>query len=646
MLAHDILLKYLRLFKRVSFVAFFLPHPSTPRYRDSWESVVELQSQRARQQGQAEFENFISNTDNLSMPVDHAQLQQICATAKKLAFSAFDSICVAPNSRLRNLLKQHIHDRTHALREQNLEVSRSLAHLDALAEWNQMKLQHTTCISALEAVIALSSSVSLSDHGPGVWEGLGHCTADVILPEVIAIARKFDFENSQARALERDALLSDLSASQMQCREAAHKAERLESANSELQQQRACLIAEKAAIEESLTTVKGDLESKSRELQSLQVSSDSAKETLLQQLDVSFQKNTSYAAQVHMLETDVRAGVERQSGLQASIQQLHDDFHEREIQLVAQVDASSSALEMASKEREQARSREEDLRVECAVLKERLQNASEAAAADLVSSQQQLETTRGKVQDLSASRDLLEAALSQREQEHSEAIRLLMIESSQKESALESKIFQQAQSKAGFRQQLQEAHANSLELERKLRESDTANQQLMHQFMTLSQAHASTQAQLESVQHAHDELKAQSSGKMQHLLQESTLNQQQLHELQLSLQMEQSRGQDAILAGTEVLQELARLKLQMYGSCYLLYMSLRCSSLIICSFCREDEAHDKKVASAKTGKPKSSLPLFARYLVCIYQLSRYLTPAIIRRDSLKFQPMSLPQAPQ
>ena len=128
-----------------------------------------------------------------------------------------------------------------------------------------------------------------------------------------------------------------------------------------------------------------------------------------------------------MLETDVKAGEERQSGLQASIQQLHDDFREREIQLVAQVDASSSALEMASKEREQARSREEDLRVECAVLKERLQNASEAAAADLVSSQQQLETTRGKVQDLSASRDLLEAALSQREQEHSEAMRWLMI---------------------------------------------------------------------------------------------------------------------------------------------------------------------------------------------------------------------------
>jgi hypothetical protein len=69
----------------------------------------------------------------------------------------------------------------------------------------------------------------------------------------------------------------------MQCQEAVHKAERLESANSELQQQRACLIAEKAAIEESLTTMKGDLESKSRELQSLRVSSDSAKETLLQQ---------------------------------------------------------------------------------------------------------------------------------------------------------------------------------------------------------------------------------------------------------------------------------------------------------------------------------------------------------------------------
>jgi hypothetical protein len=46
-------------------------------------------------------------------------------------------------------------------------------------------------------------------------------------------------------------------------------------------------------------------------------------------------------------------------------------------------------------------------------------------------------------------------------------------------------------------------------------------------------------------------------------LKESAQNQQQLHELQQTLRKEQSVGQDAILAGTEVLQELARLKLQM-----------------------------------------------------------------------------------
>ncbi len=93
-----------------------------------------------------------------------------------MALSTFDSICVVPNSRLRNLLKQHINDRTHALREQNLEVSRILAHRDALSRWHQLKDQFTTTVAALEAVIGIGTSVSMSDQGPGVWEGLGQFT--------------------------------------------------------------------------------------------------------------------------------------------------------------------------------------------------------------------------------------------------------------------------------------------------------------------------------------------------------------------------------------------------------------------------------------------------------------------------------------
>jgi len=634
--------------------------PACAVFRDSWESVVELQSQRARQQGQSEFEIFISNTDNLSMPVDHVQLQQTCAAAKKIAFTTFDSICIAPNSRLRSLLKQHIHDRTHALREQNLEVSRSLAHRDALAEWTQMKADCCTCAAALQCVIALTSSVSSSNRGPGVWEGVGRCTADVILPDVIAIARTCDFESSQAHALERDALLRDVSAARMQGQEAVHKVEALQVANDELQQQRARLIAEKAAVEEAFAALKDDLDFKSRELQSLRVSSDSAKETLLLQLDALLQKNTSYAAQVHMLETDVRAGKERECGLQASMQQLQKDFRERETQLVAQVDAAAASLDAASDERGHARVREEEFRVECTLLKQRLQNASEAAAADVALMQQQLKTARDKVISLGASRNALEAALSQREQEHSDAIRSLTTEFSQKEAALESRIFQQSQLDVGVRQQLQEARANCLELEKQLRQSNASHQQLMQSHTALVQVHGSVQAQLESVQHAHDELKAQANSKMQQLLQDSTLNQQELHELQLSLQQEQSRGQDAILAGTEVLHELARLKLQMCGPCSLQShcdaagLFLLIGKLLI-RFAERTRRTTRKsplqrLPGAKRANPRAlcrCLPGNFAFAQLQYLIDVALFNALmIRRDSLKFQPISLPETPQ
>lgn len=497
------------------------------------------------------------------MPVDHAQLSQICAAAKTLAFSTFDSICVAPNSRLRNLLKQHIHDRAHALQQQNMEVSRVLTHRDTLARWNQLKEECGTSVAALESIVAIASTVSLSDQGPGVWEGLGRCTIDVILPEVIAMARQFDFETSRAHAIERDSLHADISYAQTQTQAAVHKVQELQDCNNELVQHRDRLIDEKVNLEELCSAVKAQLEAKSREMQSLQLSSDSAKEILLQQLDASLQKNTSYAAQVHMLESDVRAAKERESDLQSCLQTLHDDHREKEEQLSAQMNAASAALEALSSDHQQARVREEDLRVECAVLKERLQHASDAAAADLASIQQQLETAASKARDAVKSRDAFEATIFQREQEHSEALRALMIESAQREAALESKLFQQTQLDASNRQQLQDMAQQSLEFERKLKELETLHQLLVQEHLTLSQVHEKTKAELESVKLANEEFRIQHDQKMQLLLHESSQNQQRLHDLQQSLQKEQSLGQDAILAGTEVLQELARLKLEM-----------------------------------------------------------------------------------
>lgn len=188
-------------------------------------------------------------------------------------------------------------------------------------------------------------------------------------------------------------------------------------------------------------------------------------------------------------------------------------------------------------------------------------------------------------------------------------MRALLIESSQKESALESKLFQLMQMDASIRQQLQEMTDRCSEAEMRLRESEASHQLLVQQHLSLKEVHSNTRAELERFSRDQQEIKSQHDQKMQLLLQESAHNQQQLYELQRTLQKEKCVGQDAILAGTEVLQELARLKLQI-----------------------EDEAHEKRVASGKsiggkTGKPKSSLPLFAR------------------RDSLKFQQLSSPQTP-
>ncbi len=490
------------------------------------------------------------------MPVSHAQLLQICAAAKTIAFATFDSICVAPNSRLRDLLKQHIHDRTHALRDQNLEVSQILTHRYALAQWNQFKQECPTTVAALEAVVALASTVSLSDQGPGVWEGLGRCTIDVILPEMIAMTRQFDFETNRAHTAQRDALL-------LQTQGAGHQVQELQDSIKELREHRDRLIAEKADIEESHAAIKAELEIRSRELQSLRVSSDSAKETLLQQLDDSFHKNTSYAAQVHMLQTDLRAAMERESDLQSCLETLNNDYREKEEQHLAQLNATRAALETISGDHRQTRSREEDLRVECAVLKERLQHASDASAADLASIQQQLKAAVTKARDAATSRDVLEAAMSEREQEHSEALRVITIHSSQRETALEGKLFQMTQLEASSRQQMQEIIDRSAELSQKLSRVEAAHQHLVQENSILSQTHEKTLAELEAVKHANEEVKSQHDHKMQLLLQESTQNQQQLLELQQSLQKEHSLGQDAILAGTEVLQELARLKLEM-----------------------------------------------------------------------------------
>jgi hypothetical protein len=620
--------------------------------RDSWESVVELQSQRARQQGQAEFENYISNTEHLSMPVDHAQLLQVCAAAKRIAFSTFDSICVSPNSRLRNLLKQHIHDRTHALREQNMEVSRSLAHREMLLQWNKMKDQCPTCVSALETVATLSSCVSLSGQGPGVWEGLGQCMIDVILPEVITMSRQFDFESSQARAVENGNLLKDMSICQMQSQELGHKVQQLQDSNNDLVQLRDRLSAEKAAIEELCAAAKTDLENKSRELQSLQVSSNSAKETFLQQLDASLKKNTSYAAQLHMLETDVQAAKARESDLQSSLQTLHDEHRDKEHQLLQQLEAAGCALEAESGHRQQARSREEDLKVECTVLKERLQNASDAAAADVASLQSQLSHAIGKARDAENSRDLLEASTAQREQQHSEEMRALMIESARKENALESKLFQQSQDHASIQQQLQEMTDKFLEMERRRSDSEALHQQLVQEHLSLNQLYSTTRAELERLSHVHQEIRSQHDQKMELLLQESSHNQQQLQELQQTLRKEQSVGQDAILAGTEVLQELARLKLQMLVAPSSSVFS--CCAVMMMNFAERTRLTRRGLRAAKllvARRPSQRVrcPFLqgdsAAFLFFSFPFFSCVTAAMIRRDSLKFQQLSSPQTP-
>jgi hypothetical protein len=121
---------------------------------------------------------------------------------------------------------------------------------------------------------------------------------------------------------------------------------------------------------------------------------------------------------------------------------------------------------------------------------------------------------------------------------------------------------------------------------------------------------------------------------MQLLLQQSAQNQERLHDLQKSLQKEQSLGQDAILAGSEVLQELARLKLQMWET----FTAVLCCWILSASrnFCSEDEAHDKRAAAAKkttgsksSGKPMSSLPLFVRQ-------ARVLIPGVFVSDHNRF----------
>jgi hypothetical protein len=239
---------------------------------------------------------------------------------------------------------------------------------------------------------------------------------------------------------------------------------------------------------------------------------------------------------------------------------LHDEFRDKEASLTAQVDA---AVEAASRDRLHARSREEDMRVECAIAKERLQHATDAAAADLALLQQQLEAAIIKARDAAQSRDVAEEALSQREQQHADALRLMTIESSQNVNALESKLFQQAQLHASIQQQLHDSISNREALETRLREVESLHHNLMQQHAGVAQAYASARAELESLHHANEEIKAQHDQKMELLLQQSAQNQERLHDLQASLQKEQSLGQDAILAGSEVLQELMRLKLQM-----------------------------------------------------------------------------------
>ncbi len=122
---------------------------------------------------------------------------------------------------------------------------------------------------------------------------------------------------------------------------------------------------------------------------------------------------------------------------------------------------------------------------------------------------------------------------------------------------------------ASNRQQLQDKTDRGLELERKLQDIESLHLMLMREHSSLVQVHEATRTELDILKRANEELKPQHDHKMQLLLQESTQNQQQLHELQQSLQREQIIGHDAILAGTEVLQELARLKLEMSGALYL-----------------------------------------------------------------------------
>jgi hypothetical protein len=531
--------------------------------RDAWDSVVELQSQRARQQGQAEFESFISNIENLRMPVDNTELQHICSVAKKNAFSVFDSTCVAPNTRLRNLLKCHIHDRTHALREQNFEVSRSVALRETQIQWRQMKDTCSTSISALDAAASLIVGVGTSSRGPGVWQGVGQCVADTILPDIIALTRVFEFEAHEARAFERDAWLKDVASAQMQLQSANQQVESLCAANDELTRKCERLMNEKRVLEECCSDLKDEVESKSRELQSLKLSSDSAKEALLQQLNITLQENTTYVARVHMLEVDIEAAKQRESELLASMKLLHVDYREKEAQLLDQIQSANTRLTAASDDRQQARLGEENLRIECAVLSQRLQHVSEAAASDSALLQQQLDDAMSKVREAITARDLLETSISRREEEHSCAMRVLTMESHEKESALANRLLEQAQADSSLRQQLQLKSDRCIELEAQLRECKASNEQLVQQGSTLAQVHSRTCAELDNMRRVHEEAASNNNSKMQLLLQESEQNQLRLHELQQSLRRERSAGQDAILAGTEVLDELARLKLQM-----------------------------------------------------------------------------------
>jgi hypothetical protein len=383
---------------------------------------------------------------------------------------------------------------------------------------------------------------------------------DMILPDVIALARQADYERSQAHAAEKEALLREIAEARAECQDAVHKIQELQDSNEELALHRDRLAEEKIAAERLLAAAKDDLEIKSRDIQNLQASSDSARSSMQQQLDASLQTNMLCSQQAQMLETDLRAAKEREAELQSAMQTLHDEFRDKEASLTAQVDA---AVEAASRDRLHARSREEDMRVECAIANERLQHASEAAAADLALLQQQLETAVSKARDAAKSRDVVEEALAQREQQHADAMRLLTIESSQNINALESKLFQQAQLHASIQQELHDSISNREALETRLREVEALHHNLIQQHSGVTQAYSSARAELESLHHANEEIKAQHDQKMQLLLQQSAQNQERLHDLQKSLQKEQSLGQDAILAGSEVLQELTRLKLQM-----------------------------------------------------------------------------------